>query len=124
MIKNNKLLIITVIFFILIILMSTIVMASNPIDNPDIYDPSKTGIGDITAVTTKANQIIGIIVTIGIVVSAITLTILGIKYMIGSASEKAEYKKSMVPYIVGVAILLSVSTIVALIAKMTQQIEI
>ena len=121
MIKNNKLLIITVIFFILIILMSTIVMASNPIDNPDIYDPSKTGSGDITLVTNKAKSILGTISTIGIVVSVITLTILGIKYMVGSVSEKAEYKKSMVPYIVGVVLLISTSAIVGLIATLTKE---
>ena len=51
------------------------------------------------------NQIIGIITTVGVVVSVIILLVLGIKYMMGSASEKAEYKKTMIPYLVGAIIL-------------------
>ncbi len=41
----------------------------------------------------RVNPILGTITVIGIVISAITLTVLGIKYMIGSVEEKAEYKK-------------------------------
>lgn len=68
----------------------------------------------------KVNPILGTITVIGIVISAITLTVLGIKYMIGSVEEKAEYKKSMIPYIIGVVLLLAASTAVGLIAKLTQ----
>ena len=41
--------------------------------------------------------------------------ILGIKYMIGSVEEKAEYKKTMMPYIIGTTILFAASTIVSII---------
>ena len=47
--------------------------------------------------------------------------ILGIKYMIGSVEEKAEYKKSMIPYIIGILLLVSTSAIVGLIAQLTQE---
>lgn len=47
------------------------------------------------------NRIIGVLQAIGIVLSVIILIILGIKYMMGSAEEKAEYKKTMIPYLVG-----------------------
>ena len=49
-------------------------------------------------VTDIGNKIIGVITTVGVVVAVIILLILGIKYMLGSASEKAEYKKTMIPY--------------------------
>ncbi|MEI3401230.1 MAG: hypothetical protein V8R51_02250 [Clostridia bacterium] len=39
--------------------------------------------------------------TVGIVLSVVILIILGIKYMMGSAEEKAEYKKTMIPYLIG-----------------------
>ena len=52
-------------------------------------------------VTKIGNQLIGIITTVGVVVAVIILLVLGIKYMMGSASEKAEYKKTMIPYLVG-----------------------
>jgi len=60
-------------------------------------------------------QIASILTTIGIVVAVIVLLVLGIKYMIGSAQEKAEYKKTMIPYIIGAVLLLSASGIVRLL---------
>ena len=44
---------------------------------------------------------------------------LGIKYMMGSASEKAEYKKTMIPYVVGVVLLFSAAIIVQIIQSTT-----
>lgn len=46
-------------------------------------------------------RILGVLQTIGVVLAVIILVILGIKYMMGSAEEKAEYKKTMIPYLVG-----------------------
>ncbi len=57
------------------------------------------------------NQIIGIITTVGVVVSVVVLLVLGIKYMMGSASEKAEYKKTMIPYLVGAVLIFGASAI-------------
>ena len=55
--------------------------------------------------------------TIGIIVAVIVLLVLGIKYMMGSASEKAEYKKTMIPYLVGIVLLLGASGIVKAISS-------
>ena len=35
--------------------------------------------------------------------------VLGIKYMMGSAEEKAEYKKTFIPYIIGAVLLFAAS---------------
>ena len=48
---------------------------------------------------------------IGSIVSVLVLVILGIKYMMGSAEEKAEYKKTLVPYIIGAGLVFAASTI-------------
>ena len=61
------------------------------------------------------NQIIGIITTIGIIISVLVLVILGIKYMIGSASEKAEYKKTMIPYLIGAILIFAASSIATIV---------
>lgn len=58
------------------------------------------------------NVIIGTIQVFGSFISVITLIIIGIKFMLGSVEEKAEYKKSMFPYIIG-AILLFATTNIA-----------
>jgi len=58
--------------------------------------------GDVEAITNAGNRIIGIIRVVGVIVAVAVLIILGIKYMLGSAEEKAEYKKTLVPYVIGV----------------------
>ncbi len=55
------------------------------------------------------NSVIGILQVVGIVLSVIVLIVLGIKYMMGSAEEKAEYKKTMMPYIIGAALIFAAS---------------
>ena len=43
--------------------------------------------------------------------------------MVGSVQEKAEYKKTMIPYLVGVVMIIGVSGILQLIAKLAANIE-
>lgn len=123
MIKSNKILIITILFFVLIILIPTNVFSKSPLDDPDYFNPSDSfSQKDADAVATKVKPILSTISTVGIVVSVITTVILGIKYMIGSVSEKAEYKKTMIPYIIGIVFLVSISGILGLISSLTQDI--
>ena len=44
---------------------------------------------------------LGLIKVIGTFVAVGALMIIGVKYMLGSTEEKAEYKKSMLPYLIG-----------------------
>lgn len=69
------------------------------------------------SVISIGNQIIGIITTVGVVVAVIVLLILGIKYMMGSASEKAEYKKTMIPYLVGSILIFGASAITKVVVS-------
>lgn len=66
---------------------------------PDAYKgtpPSNT-----TDIDSLGNKVIGILRVLGSIVAVIILMVLGFKYMMGSAEDKADYKKSMIPYIVG-----------------------
>lgn len=49
----------------------------------------------------KMNRVFFVIRLIGTVLSVIILTVIGIKYLLGSVEEKAEYKKTLMPYIYG-----------------------
>lgn len=62
-------------------------------------------------IQTIGGKILSIITIIGIVVSVIVIAGLGIKYITGSAEEKAEYKKSFIPLLVGMILLLGASSI-------------
>lgn len=122
MIKRQKIFfIVNIILFICVFMLPNFVHAINPED----YDPSKKPISGtaVDEITSKANNIIGIITTVGIVISVITMLILGLKYMIGSVEEKAEYKKTMIPYIIGVVFIVAISTIVSIIANMVESLN-
>ena len=92
---------------------------TNPFENPGEFDPTKDPqVAGKDSILEKAGKVLGTIQVIGIVIAVIVITILGIKYMVGSVEEKAEYKKTMIPYIVGVAFLVSITTIVPIFAKL------
>lgn len=64
-----------------------------------------------TEVQSFGQNIMGVVQVAGVVIAVIILMILGIKYMMGSAEEKAEYKKTMIPYLVGAILIFAASTI-------------
>ena len=63
-------------------------------------------------------SIVGILQTVGIVLSVIVLIVLGIKYMMGSAEEKAEYKKTLLPYFIGAIFVFGAGAITTVIFNM------
>lgn len=83
--------------------------SSSDIINPNEYEPPNIGSGG--EIGRIGNIIIGSIQLIGSIVSVIALLILGIKYMMGSIEEKAEYKETMKPYIIGAVMVFSITVI-------------
>lgn len=77
---------------------------------------------DAGGITTLGKTIISYISIAAIVIAVIVLTILGVKYMIGSASEKAEYKKTMIPYLVGAVLVFGAGAIAQVIVSVTSNI--
>lgn len=77
---------------------------------PNQIQPNQN-VNGTTEMTEIGGQIIGILQTIGVILSIIILIVLGIKYMMGSAEEKAEYKKTMIPYIVGAVFIFAASAL-------------
>ena len=95
-----------------------ICVATNVFAVAGVSDPSTlTGkdVSGLTKVTNVGNQIITILTTIGVIASVIVLIVLGIKYMMGSAEEKAEYKKTMMAYIIGAALVFAASAIAGML---------
>ena len=52
---------------------------------------------------------VGVLQAVGVILSVVMLTVIGIKYLMGSAEEKADYKKSLMPYVVGAALVFTAS---------------
>ena len=104
--KKKTLRIITIVATIMAILcMCSLTLAAS---TPGELTPEQNGTDQIDTV---GKRIMGILQAIGIVISVAVLMVLGIKYMMGSAEEKAEYKKTMIPYVVGAILLFAATTI-------------
>ena len=101
--------------------LTTMVSANGGIDAANIAGGLKGTTSNAQNDVAKiGNQLIGIITTVGVVVAVIILLVLGIKYMMGSASEKAEYKKTMIPYLVGAILIFGASAITKVVVGLAQ----
>ena len=63
--------------------------------------------------------IIGIISTVGSIISVIVLIVIGIKYIVGSVEERAEYKKTMMPYLIGALFVFGITNILGIVSNIT-----
>ncbi len=96
----------------------------DPIENPDFYNPSSsTSDFEVDKIEEKANMIINVIKNIGIVISVLTLVIIGIKFMLGSVEEKAEYKKTMIPYLVGAFMLFAIPQLLQILYNIVKDLN-
>ena len=109
--KKNLLIILTILFFIIILNAGSVFAFS-------VTDLTGTQLTN-KDVSNVGNSVITILTTTGSVLSVIVLIILGLKYMMGSIEEKAEYKKSMMPYIIGAALVFAASTIAGVIYRIS-----
>lgn len=118
MIKLNKKAVVA-----LILTVMTIMLCVAP-----VFAASQT-IGEVTVttnpgkvdgkITTLGSTVLGYIQVIGTFIAVGVLMFLGIKYMTASANEKADVKKSIIPYIIGAVVLLAAVNIVALLPKIS-----
>ena len=79
---------------------------------------------DKSQLHSASNYIYNALLGVGIVVAVIVGMILGIKYMTGSIEEKAEYKKTMIPYLIGVVLLVAITQFIGLIANIVSNIDV
>ena len=109
---NKKIIISIALIIILVFILAGGVLAFNPNE----WDP---GPGEIEEgpFLEKVGLVLGCIKYIGIVTSVLVLVIIGLKYMLGSVEAKAEYKKTMIPYVVGCFMIMGISIILALIEE-------
>lgn len=63
----------------------------------------------------KAKILTTAIRTVGIVVSVGTLSVIGIKFMLGSLEEKAQYKQILIPWVIGAIMVFAMTTIPTII---------
>lgn len=87
--------------------------------NPDRWDPTPA-VENATIpslVSERVGKITGFIRNIGIVLSVIGLMIIGIRELFGSIEDKSSYRESLPGYIIGIIMVLSMTTIPDIIYK-------
>ena len=116
--KKNIFIIFAILVMLIIQLLTTSVYATgkgggtkNPdlLENLEDFRPSQ--ITNEDAIMNKAGVILGAINLVGTIVSVITIMIIGFKYMLGSAEDKASYKKTMIPWLIGAVLVFTVSAL-------------
>ena len=110
--KKSVKIISTLILAVMLVMSIASIAIAAPDTDKIIGDIENGGKGtDTNKITTLGGNIVNIIQVVGVVVAIIVLLVIGIKYIIGSAEEKAEYKKTMIPYLVGAVLIFLATTI-------------
>lgn len=114
----KKVLSILLIFIIIIFMLSNVVFA-DPISSMKDYN---SGSGNST-LSNVGSKLYGIILIVGSAVAFITLAVMAIRFMTAAPDEKAEIKKNMIGFVVGVLILICTLTILRILQTIGQSIN-
>ena len=113
--KTMKILTVVLLAIVLITFCSNVFAAQiNPGDLKASYD------GDTEELQNRAGKIMGMIRNVAAIAAVIIIMVLGVKYMLGSVEEKAEYKKSFVPLIIGIVLVVAATAIASFIFNMAE----
>lgn len=117
--KLTKILSMVLMVVLMLTLTTGVVRAGNDYESTvsGLFD---SGSADTSNLESVGANIVDIVTTIGIIVAVVVLLVLGIKYMMGSASEKAEYKKTMIPYLIGAVLIFGASAIAKAVIQMSK----
>ena len=99
-----------VLMILALVLVSTSVFA-------DEFRPNSVSMdtNDTNSVQNVGSRILGIIRVVGTIAAVGMLIVLGIKYMMGSAEERAEYKKTLFPYFIGAVLIFAATNLADMI---------
>lgn len=68
----------------------------------------------------KVGVLLGVFQTGGSAIAVVCLIVLGVKYMMGSVEEKAEYKKTLLPYAIGAVFVFGAGLITTIFYNIAQ----
>ena len=103
-------------FLIIFIYIINIFNMSFAVVNPLGYMPN-VDIETNQSTVNMMNKIIDGFQAIGSIASVLALVLIGIKYMLGTVEQKAEYKNTMINYVIGAILVFSISNISAMLYK-------
>lgn len=115
-----KLLSVLMIAIMLVAVVSVPVHAGNLTGQLDeletaMKDPKNQAGDETDDIRGMVAKVINLIRNVAVIGGVLLLTIIGFKYMLGSAEEKADYKKSLIPLVVGIIVVMAASQIMSMI---------
>ena len=113
--KTKSKLAVALLIIMLVMAISTVAFAKDaytPSEFKGQIDTDATGTANVKNV---GGKIVGIIRVVGTIAAVAMLIVLGIKYMMGSAEERAEYKKTLFPYFIGAILIFAASSLTQII---------
>lgn len=108
--------IVTLVIVIMLLMMLANSIFAAKVDINSIKDNDNSI--DDSGITTIGSYVLSGVTGVGIVVSVVMVAIIGVKYMMGSAEEKAKYKETMMPYLIGALLLFGASGIANAVVKL------
>lgn len=112
--KSKKLLIVSLLVVIMLVVLS---VSNSVFAAAQGYDP-ETWTSDTSSATKMkdmVSKILGFVQVLGSAIAVIMIIVIGIKYMLGSAEEKADYKKTLLPYVIGAGCIFAASNIASIV---------
>ena len=70
---------------------------------------------DTTGMEEIAGKVLKLVRNVAVILAVILITVLGVKYMMGSVEEKAGYQKSFVPLIVGAVVVVAATQLATML---------
>ena len=112
----------TILLVVMLMSFASVVFAATSVD-PNTWKNQPGDKIKTDDITNFSASLINVISIVGSAAAIITLIVLGIKYMMGSAEEKAEYKKTMIPYIVGAVLIFAGTSLVRVIYSLSTSVS-
>ena len=110
--KSIKIIATLLLAILLVATVSQVVLATNyNAIISEVEKKAKTETVNTDKINSTAGKIIKVIRNVAAVAAVVIITILGIKYMMGSTQEKAGYQKSFIPLIVGIVVVVAAAQI-------------
>ena len=110
--KTIKIMSIVLIAIMLVASISSVALADTFTDVLNDMTNKNTSTNTTDGLTSLGGNIVAIVQVVGIVIAVIVILVIGIKYLVASPEGKAEYKKTMIPYLVGAVLIFAGTTIV------------
>ncbi len=120
--KIKKIMVI-VMTIMMICMLAVPVLAAIDVTPAEVGDKITVDENASKSITDFGGKIVGVLQVAGTVIAVLILVVIGIKYMMGSAEEKAEYKKTMMPYLVGALLIFAAVTIANMVYNFTSTIK-